>query len=89
MNLVDRTMRTAKGNVSQSLRDMMADFWFKNQVVGEGFGRAITAKLEVVEANVYDNNEISGKKEGRVVFETVVSQGEYRLRQVKITDCIA
>jgi acyl-coenzyme A thioesterase 13 len=74
-DMVDKTLRIAKGNVSQKTKDMLADWWVKNCQT-QGFCGSILAKLEVVEASVFENAEIPSKKDGKIAFEVDVTRGE-------------
>ena len=70
-----KTMRTAKGNVSQQTRDLVAGWWHEH-TLGNGFGATILNQLEVTDMSVFDNAEIPGKKEGKIVYEVDVTQSE-------------
>ena len=74
MVVVSSTIRAAKGNVPQELKDLVAQWWLQN-AQGQGFGRPICEKLFVTEMQLFDNPEVPGKKEARVVFEIDVQEG--------------
>ncbi|KIP10374.1 hypothetical protein PHLGIDRAFT_101272 [Phlebiopsis gigantea 11061_1 CR5-6] len=73
MVVVSSTIRAAKGNVPQELKDLIAHWWLEN-AQGQGFGRPICEKLFVSEMQLFDNPEVPGKKEARVVFEIDVQE---------------
>lgn len=74
MVVVSSSIRAAKGNVPQELKDLIAQWWTEN-AQGQGFGRSICEKLFVSEMQLFDNPEIPGKKEARIVFEIDVQKG--------------
>lgn len=78
LDSVAETIRSAKGNVSQEHKDLIAHWWVSNSQ-GQGFGRSVCASLVITEMHVFDNPEVRGKKEARMVFEIDVKKGEYRL----------
>jgi len=63
------------GNVSVDVKEMMlemADFGVT------GFAHEIFSRLKLTEVSVQPKAEEPGKMEGRVVFETVVEDGEFQ-----------
>ncbi|GJE87511.1 PaaI family thioesterase [Phanerochaete sordida] len=73
MDLVARSMRAAPGNVPRAVKDAVARWWSDNSQ-GQGFARAVCARLEVTHAELFGNPEVPRKQEGRIVFETDVTR---------------
>lgn len=81
MDILERSMKDAKGNVPQELRDLGANWWAASRA-RQVFAKPICSRLEVTEALIFENDDTPGRKEGRLVFEIVVTRGElYRLVQ--------
>lgn len=78
LDKVADTIRAAKGNVSQEHKDLIAHWWVSNSQ-GQGFGRSVCEKLEVTDMQVFDNPEVPGKKETRMLFEIEVQRGASQL----------
>lgn len=74
MDLVARTMRAAPGNVPAHVKDVVATWWSDNSQ-GQGFARAVCARLETTHVELFGNPEVPRKQEGRIIFETDVTRG--------------
>lgn len=74
--LLGPTMRSAKGNVPQSIKDSLAE-WYSGAAELQRFAAPIARRLEATEMSVYDKTEEPGKKEAKMVFEIDVTEGEY------------
>ena len=74
MDEVAKTIRGAKGNAPQEAKDLIAQWWVAN-AQGQGFGRSICQRLDVTDMQLFDNPEVPGKKEARMVFEIDVQKG--------------
>ncbi|THG97003.1 hypothetical protein EW026_g4925 [Hermanssonia centrifuga] len=78
-------MRSAKGNVPQSIKDSLAE-WYSGAADLHRFAAPIARRLEATEMSVYDKTEEPGKKEAKMVFEIDVTEGEgCRLKIVNTT----
>ena len=87
MDTLEKSLRTAKGNVQQELLNIGADWWIKSGK-SQGFARSICSSLEATEAHVFDNAEAPGKREGRLTFEINVTQGESYPLRLQSSDCV-
>ncbi|PSR78328.1 hypothetical protein PHLCEN_2v7450 [Hermanssonia centrifuga] len=72
-NLLGPTMRSAKGNVPQSIKDSLAE-WYSGAADLHRFAAPIARRLEATEMSVYDKTEEPGKKEAKMVFEIDVTE---------------
>ncbi|EKM51537.1 uncharacterized protein PHACADRAFT_261738, partial [Phanerochaete carnosa HHB-10118-sp] len=73
MDILEKSMRDAKGNVPQELRDLNVKWWRASRAT-QVFAKPICSRLEVTEALIFENNDTPGRKEGRLVFEIVVTR---------------
>ena len=87
MDVVANTIRGAKGNVSQEVKDLIAKWWVAN-AQGQGFGRSICERLVITDMQLFDNPEVPGKKEARMLFEIEVQKGvsEQPLLGMRVVD---
>ncbi|GJE97120.1 PaaI family thioesterase [Phanerochaete sordida] len=88
MDTLERSMRSARGNVPQELKDIGADWWVGAKP-GQVFARAICERLEVTEARVLEDGGVPGRREGRLVFEIDVTRDMCDAHDTVQSGCMA
>lgn len=74
MNRFADTVVDARGNAPHAVKAAMARWWRAN-ADHQGFARPTCAQLVAVEVALFDNPEVPGRTEARMVFELEVTKG--------------
>lgn len=72
---VERTLRNAKGNVAQDMKDTLVKF-YEHQEDKNHFIYDIMGMLEATEINIFSLPDEPNKKQVRIVFEMDVTLGQ-------------
>lgn len=70
------TVLVARGNAPQAAKDAIAAWWKANSD-GQGFARTTCSQIVATDMSLFENPEIPGKKEARMLFEVEVTKGAF------------